>query len=105
MKKHYYHFGLKYTGYNSQSGQPEYKYNGKEQQEEVRLNVYDYGARNYDPAIGRWFNSALLAKQMRRNSPYNYAFNNPIRFIDPDGMAPDALEGTDKQIVTKEFDI
>ncbi|MEG0696503.1 MAG: RHS repeat-associated core domain-containing protein [Algoriella sp.] len=34
----------------------EYKYNGKELQDELNLNLYDYGARNYDPAIGRFFN-------------------------------------------------
>jgi RHS repeat-associated protein len=70
----------------------QYKYNGKELQDENiggnQLNLYDYGARNYDPAIGRWIQIDPVAEFMRSISPYSYAFNNPVYFADFEGLIP-----------------
>lgn len=83
----YYGFGLSMSGlgYTSSAIPNSYLYNGKEIQDELSLNWYDYGARMYDPAIGRWNGADALAEKYSTWSVYNYTLSNPIRFIDPDG--------------------
>ncbi|MGB7499919.1 MAG: RHS repeat-associated core domain-containing protein, partial [Moheibacter sp.] len=57
-----------------------------ELQDELGLGLYDYGARNYDPALGRWNVTDSMAPKYFSHSPYAYSLNNPVYFIDPDGM-------------------
>jgi RHS repeat-associated protein len=101
-EKNYYPFGLKHKGYNTGSSSHLAEKKGfisAELQEENNINWYDVTARNYDPALGRWMNLDPLAEKMRRHSPYNYAFNNPVYWIDPDGMEPQ--ESIDPKIEKK----
>ncbi|MEL6629085.1 MAG: RHS repeat-associated core domain-containing protein, partial [Bacteroidota bacterium] len=83
----YYPFGARHGSDLSTVAPPEnqYLYNGKELQDELNLGWYDYGARMYDPTVGRWNGVDALAEKYTGMSPYNYTLNNPIIFVDPDG--------------------
>ncbi|UII34887.1 hypothetical protein LVD17_13830 [Fulvivirga ulvae] len=87
----YYPYGLQIAGGFKRVTAKEnrFKFNGFELQTGLDWGVYDYKARHYDPVLGRFLNVDPAADLMRRHSPYNYAFDNPIRFIDPDGMLPE----------------
>ena len=79
---HYYPFGGMFA--TTGNIQP-YKYNGKELDTRKGLNWYDYGARYYDPAVGRFTVVDSLAEKHYYASPYIYCNNLPMRYIDPDG--------------------
>ncbi len=63
-----------------------YKYGGKELDRENGLDLLDFGARQYDPATGRFTTVDPKAESYPHLSPYLYCAANPIRNIDPSGM-------------------
>ena len=116
-ENHYYPFGLKHSGYNSDMlmyvkdaigtrikpvpplfvTSYQYKYNGKELQDELGLNLYDLGARNYDPALGRWMNIDPMAEKFYPLSAYSYVANSPILLGDPNGEDWTITQNKDKE--------
>ncbi|MEC4050935.1 DUF6443 domain-containing protein [Flavobacterium sp. SUN046] len=119
-ENHYYPFGLKHNNYNIDSNyfianNPDpncticpindpisikpavklpfkFKFNSKEFQNEFYFNAYDYGSRLYDPAIGRWSVIDSKSELSIDVSPYSYAYNSPLFFIDIDGEIPTPYE-------------
>jgi|WetSurMetagenome_2_1015567.scaffolds.fasta_scaffold11113_2 RHS repeat-associated protein len=83
----YYPFGMISSTISGATNK--YLYNGKELQDDnlggTKLDWYDYGARFYDPQIGRWHCVDNMAEKFMHSSPYAYAINNPIAFVDIDG--------------------
>ncbi len=85
QRTEYFPFGTPFPDESWTGSIQPYKYNGKEFDRMHGLNYYDYGARHYDPLLGRWHVMDPLAEKYYSVSPYAYCGNNPISRIDPDG--------------------
>lgn len=85
----YYPFGMNISALSANSSSilqhNEYLYNGKMFQDELGLNWLDYGARFYDPVVGRWHSPDMMSEKYYNCSPYNYVRNNPILRLDIEG--------------------
>jgi RHS repeat-associated protein len=94
-ESHYYAFGMRIEGLSTSNADNKFTYNGKELEDDHGLNWYHYGARFYDPQIGRWH---AVDPEDEFNSPYLFVGNNPLRLVDPDGSSsedpPQALDQT-----------
>ena len=107
QEAHYYAFGLPIQklspNFEAAVGVEgnNYQYNGKELNEDFGLHWMDYGARWYDPQINRWGQIDPLAEHEMQidKSPYAYAWNNPIKYDDPDGKCPKCLKALAKTLV------
>jgi len=82
----YFAFGETFVDEHSNTDVIPYLFNGKELDEETGL--YYYGARYYDPRTSLWQSVDAMADKMPGWSPYNYTFDNPVRYKDPDGNCP-----------------
>ena len=82
----YYPYGLSHSNADQNLDANRYLYSGKELQDQQingkMLQLYDFGSRNYDPVLGRWFN---IDPALQFTNPYLYCGNSPMMYIDPDG--------------------
>jgi RHS repeat-associated protein len=86
-----YPFGAEITSHTIERHRmPEnlYRYQGKQLQQELGVDLYDFHARLYDPFLARWFSTDPKGGIMPYNSPYAAMMNNPILYSDPDGQCP-----------------
>ena len=85
QRMEYYPSGLQFCDNTTDSDVQPQRYNGKELDKMHGLNTYDYGARQYNPIVGRWDRMDPLCEKYYSISPYAYCHDNPINKIDPDG--------------------
>ncbi|MEZ4909206.1 MAG: RHS repeat-associated core domain-containing protein [Saprospiraceae bacterium] len=82
-------FGEAFADWRTETYDTPYRFTGKEQDSETGL--YYYGARYYDPRLGRFLSVDPLAEKYGAWSPYAYTFDNPLKFNDPTGMGAEDI--------------
>lgn len=108
FEEHYYPFGMSFG--NVLWRTPEGKsfkpnFNGKEKVTALNLQQLLFGARNYDPAVGRWWSVDLLAMLAPDKTPYHFVSNNPINRIDPLGLTDYIVNGKTRTINDGHHDV
>ena len=89
---HYYPYGGLMGESEDITSTQRYKYNGKELDRMHGLNLYDYSARQYDAAVGKFTTMDPLCEKYYNVSPYAYCVGNPVNYVDPDGCKPTRRE-------------
>ena len=82
---HYYPYGLMWQQAEQPIGSNTYLFTGKEWQAQDEIDLYDFGARFYQPRFGKWLSFDPLAEKYMGISPYAYCVNDPVNRVDPDG--------------------
>ena len=101
---HYYPFGGQFADGTAASLQ-EFKFTGKEWDGSKGQNLYDFGARTYDPALLRWTTPDPLSSKYPAWSPYAYCGNSPVLFVDPDGKRRRLVYNQRKNTITVQANI
>jgi RHS repeat-associated protein len=94
----YYPFGMLHNRNATVTDDNRKLYNGKEFQSDLNLDWYDYGARMYDAQLGRFFIQDRFAEKYASFTPYQYALNNPVLFIDINGDSVNTSQMTDGEL-------
>ncbi|KGE87951.1 MAG: RHS repeat-associated core domain-containing protein [Phaeodactylibacter xiamenensis] len=81
------------AAYSTVAPDKDYRYNGKELNGDYGMDLYEYGFRWYDAAVGRWHGVDPLADYQESRTPYGYSLNSPLVYIDPDGSLPILING------------